>query len=64
MLWSVLSVTVTSRKWVEVEEMSLVNLIVGWMLLRLSIKSVSLSCPCVQIKKNIVNEAPTDIGFE
>ena len=30
---------------------SVVNLMVGWVLLSVSMKSVSLSCPCVQIIK-------------
>ena len=34
----------------DVEEVSLVNLMVGWMWLNVVMKSASLSCPCVQIK--------------
>ena len=45
---------VTSRKCIDCLDCldcSLVNLIVGWVMLSASTKSVSLSCPCVQIIK-------------
>ena len=38
---------VTSRKLMDVEEVSLVNLMVGCMWLSVLMKSVSSSCPCV-----------------
>ena len=51
MLLSVFSITVTSRKLMDVEEVSWVNLMVECMWLSVVMKSVSLSCPSVQIKK-------------
>ena len=45
MVLSSLSITVTSRKCVLVGDMSLVNLMLGWMLLSVDMKSVSLSWP-------------------
>ena len=45
MVLSSLSITVTSRKCVPVGDMSLVNLMFGWMLLNVDMDSVSLSSP-------------------
>ena len=45
MVWSLLSMTATSRKCVLVDDMSLVHLIIGWMLFNVDMNSVSLSCP-------------------
>ena len=42
---------VTSIKCIDFLDCSVVNLMVGWVLLSVSMKSVSLSCPCVQILK-------------
>ncbi len=43
--------TVTSRKCINKSEYSLVNFMVRLDWLSVFMKSVSLSCPCVQIKK-------------
>ena len=51
-LLSLLSVTVTSSIFMVVEELSLVNLMVGCIWFGVVMKSVSLSSPCVQIKEN------------
>ena len=45
MVLSLLSITVTSRKCLLVDDMSLVNLMLGWMLFNVDMNSVSLSCP-------------------
>ena len=45
MVLSSLSITVTSRKCVLIDDMSLVNLMLGWMLFNVDMNSASLSCP-------------------
>ena len=45
MVLSLLSITVTSRKCVLVDDMSLVNLMLRWMLFNVDMNSVTLSCP-------------------
>ena len=45
MVLSLLSITVTLRKCVLLDDMSLVNLMLGWMLFNADMNSVSWSCP-------------------
>ena len=45
MVLSLLSITVTSRICVLIDDMSLVNLMLGWVLFNVDMNSVSLSCP-------------------
>ena len=45
MVLSLLSMTVISRNCVLVDDMSLVNSMLGWILFNVDMNSVSLSCP-------------------
>ena len=45
MVLSLLSMTVMLRNCLLVDDMALVNLMLGWMLFNVDMNSVSLSCP-------------------